>query len=139
MSKVTLEMNGNIHTLAMSVNLKWLAVLALVVICLGAAPGVDAVHLTDHRFTVWGEVKYEDGAPVQGATINFLGGNETSIGQTKTDDEGRYQAILHLHNQDLGKVFDMRVGDETRKVKVLFDPADANTERGVRQDFVVKR
>jgi hypothetical protein len=57
----------------------------------------------------------------------------------KTDKNGRYRILLHVHNEDVYKVFDMRVNNVTRKVRLLFDPNDRQTERGQRVDLVVKR
>ena len=61
------------------------------------------------------------------------------MGEVKTDEKGRYRILLHVHNEDVYKVFDMRVNNVTRKVRLLFNPNDRSTERGQRLDMVVKR
>ena len=61
------------------------------------------------------------------------------MGEVKTDKNGRYRLVLHVHNEDVYKVFDMRVNNVTRKVRLLFSPHDLQTERGQLVDLVVKR
>lgn len=112
--------------------------LAFALLLLGAQPA-RATHLADHRYTVWGEIKYEDGTPALDVTVRLLVKNGAPLGQVSTDKNGRYRILLHVHNQDLYKVFDMRVNNVTRKVRLLFDPEDRQKERGQRIDLVVKR
>ena len=117
---------------------RFVAVVSCVLLLLGAQ-GANATHKTDHRYTVWGEIKYEDDTPAAGELIQLLGGKGEVIGEVETDARGRYRVVLHLHNEDLYKVFDMRVNDVTRKVRVLFSPNDKQSERVQRLDLVVKR
>lgn len=98
-----------------------------------------SVHLADHRYTVWGEVTYEDGTPASGVTVRLTVEDGASLGETRADSRGRYRVLLHVHNQDLHKVFEMHVNDVSRKVRILFNPADRVTERGQRVDFTVER
>lgn len=98
-----------------------------------------ATHEIEHRFTVWGEVLTSDGDPVSGETISFTVANDTPIGSVVTDDKGRYRVVLHVHDQDLGKVFDMTVRGTKTRVEIQFDPADKVTERGKRVDFTLER
>lgn len=106
---------------------------------LAAAPPALATHLVDHRYTVWGTVTYEDGDPAVGVPVEFTVKGGHSIGTVKTDKRGRYQAVLHVHNQDLRKVFDMHVAGQNRKARILFNPSDTATERGQAIDFTVER
>ncbi len=99
----------------------------------------NATHKTDHRYTVWGEIKYEDGAPAAQIQVQLLVKDGGSMGEVKTDAGGRYRILLHVHNEDVYKIFDMRVNNVTRKVRLLFSPNDVQTERGQRVDLVVKR
>ncbi|MEE8250353.1 MAG: hypothetical protein V3R24_01305 [Gemmatimonadales bacterium] len=103
------------------------------------APSANASHKTDHRFTVWGEIKYEDDAPAAELVVQLLVKDGAPMGEVKTDTRGRYRIVLHVHSEDVYKVFDMRVNDVTRKVRLLFNPGDRQTERGQRIDLVVKR
>ena len=103
------------------------------------APSANAAHKTDHRFTVWGEIKYEDDTPAAELVVQLLVKDGVPMGEVKTDNRGRYRIVLHVHSEDVYKVFDMRVNDVTRKVRLLFTPGDRQTERGQRIDMVVKR
>ncbi len=103
------------------------------------APSANATHKTDHRFTVWGEIKYEDDTPAAELVVQLLVKDGAPMGEVKTDARGRYRIVLHVHSEDVYKVFDMRVNDVTRKVRLLFNPGDRQTERGQRIDLVVKR
>ncbi len=103
------------------------------------APSANATHKTDHRFTVWGEIKYEDDTPAAEILVQLLVKDGEPMGEVKTDSRGRYRVLLHVHRQDVYKVFDMRVNNVSRKVRLLFNPNDRQTERGQRIDLVVKR
>ncbi len=103
------------------------------------APSANATHKTEHRFTVWGEIKYEDDAPAAKVDIQLMVKDGEPMGEVKTDNRGRYRIVLHVHNEDVYKVFDMRVNDVTRKVRLLFNSNDRQTERGQRIDLVIKR
>ncbi len=103
------------------------------------ASAAHATHEIDHRFTVTGRVTYEDGAPAVRKRVSILGGDEKELGLVFTDDNGVYGTVLHVHDSDLGKVFDLKVKDQKMKVRVDFDPADKTTERGARVDFVIPR
>ncbi len=106
---------------------------------LAIAPAAWGTHKTDHRYTVWGEIKYEDGTPAAEIPVKLLIANGEPLGEVKTDYRGRYRVVLHVHNEDLYKIFDMQVNNVTRKVRLLFNPNDIQTERGERIDMVVKR
>ena len=108
------------------------------ILALSAAPA-HATHKVDHRYTVWGEIKYEDGAPAVGVAVHLLIKDGAPLGEVITNEEGRYRILLHVHNEDVYKVFDMRVNNVTRKIRLLFNPNDRETERGQRVDLVVKR
>lgn len=109
---------------------------ALLLFCSQSA---NATHEIHHRYTVWGEIKYEDGTPAADLTVLLSIKDGAPLGEVKTDQNGRYRILLHVHNEDVYKVFDMRVNNVTRKVRLLFDPSDRQTERGQRVDLVVKR
>lgn len=98
-----------------------------------------ATHEIDHRFIVWGEVLTSDGQAVSGETISFTVSNDTPIGSVVTNEQGRYRVVLHVHNEDLGKVFNMTVRGVKTQVKIEFDPADKVTERGKRMDFTINK
>jgi hypothetical protein len=114
------------------------AVVAVAAMLLGASPA-NATHKVDHRYTVWGEITYEDGEPAADIRVQLMVKNGEPMGEVNTDEKGRYRILLHVHNEDVYKVFDMRVNNVTRKVRLLFSPNDRQTERGQRVDLVVKR
>jgi len=114
------------------------AAVGMILFLLWALPA-NATHKTDHRYTVWGEIKYEDGTPAAEVVVELLVKDGSSMGEVKTDISGRYRILLHVHNEDVYKIFDMRVNNVTRKVRLLFSPNDVQTERGQRVDLVVKR
>jgi hypothetical protein len=78
-------------------------------------------------------------APAAEITVRLLVKDGAPMGEVKTDQQGHYRILLHVHNEDVYKVFDMRVNNVTRKVRLLFNPNDRQTERGQRVDLVVKR
>lgn len=98
-----------------------------------------ATHEIDHRFIVWGEVLTSDGQAVSGETISFTVSNDTPIGSVVTNEQGHYRVILHVHDEDLGKVFDMTVRGVKTQVKIEFDPEDKVKERGKRMDFTIEK
>jgi len=114
------------------------AVAGIVLVLVSATPAY-ATHKTDHRYTVWGEIKYEDGTPAADIPVRLLVKDGEPMGEVNTDSNGRFRILLHVHNEDVYKVFDMRVNNVTRKVRLLFNPNDRQTERGQRVDLVVKR
>ncbi|MDH3375618.1 MAG: carboxypeptidase-like regulatory domain-containing protein [Gammaproteobacteria bacterium] len=96
-----------------------------------------ATHEADHRFTVFGTVQdTNDQVLVDEPVTLSIDGNK-AIANTTTDEKGEYHIRLHVHNDDLGKIFDLSVRDDTRKVRVLFNPEDRQSERGTRVNFVV--
>ncbi len=96
-----------------------------------------ATHEIDHRYVVWGEVLKKDGSPAVGETITFTVADGTPIGTVETNKRGRYRVVLHVHDEDLGKVFDMTVRGVKTEVRIEFDPEDKVTERGQRVDFTI--
>ena len=104
-----------------------------------ATQWASATHLVHHRYTVWGEIRYDDGTPASDVTVLLQVKDGKPLGEVKTDRNGRYRILLHVHNEDMYKIFDMRVNNVTRKVRLLFNPNDLQTERGQRVDLIVKR
>lgn len=119
--------------------LRGLAAAAGILLILVWGSSANATHKTDHRYTVWGQITYEDGSPATDIAVRLLVKDGASMGEVTTDKQGRYRILLHVHNEDVYKVFDMRVNNVTRKVRLLFSPTDHQTERGQRVDLVVKR
>ena len=116
-----------------------IAAAIVIALALLIAPSANASHKTDHRYTVWGEIKYEDDTPAAEIVVKLLVKDGESMGEVKTDHRGRYRILLHVHSEDVYKVFDMHVNNVARKVRILFNPNDLATERGQRVDLIVKR
>ena len=98
-----------------------------------------ATYEIDHRFIVWGEAVSTDGQPVPGETIYFAVGSDSPIGSVVTDKHGGYRVLMHLHDADLGRAFDMTVRGIKEEVKIEIDPADEVTERGKAMDFATEK
>jgi hypothetical protein len=93
-----------------------------------------ATHENDHRFTVYGYVRDQQGNAVSGRTVavSHIGGQKKS---TTTDVFGHYEVVLHLHNDNRGDEIDVVTGDETKKIAAEFDPDDRLTLRSAEVDF----
>ncbi len=109
------------------------------ILLLFAGAGAEATHETHHRFTIWGEVLYDDGAPVPGEKIRLTVKGGEVMATLTTNEQGRFREVLHVHDEDVNKVFDMTVREVSKKVTLEFDPGDHKTERGKRIDFRIKR
>lgn len=110
-----------------------------------------ATHEVDHRFTIFGSVRDGSGfpgKPLPGRAIHFLHsktghaweivdaqGRERPI--VMTDQEGRYSATLHVHDEELGSVVKIVVEGTEKEFVLTFDPQDKRTERRARVDIVV--
>jgi hypothetical protein len=100
-----------------------------------------ATHEVDHRFTVHGTVR--DGRAFPGRP---LGGKEVVIRDSKngeilqrgtTDQRGRFSLILHLHNEDQGRLLIVQSQGAEKTLELQFDPNDRTTERQAQVDLVV--
>lgn len=98
-----------------------------------------ATHEVHHRYTVLGEVLFEDGTPLANETIHLTVKNGTPMGTINTDEKGRYRLVLHVHDKDVNKVFDMAVRNVRQTVRLEFNPEDHETERTQRLDFTIKK
>lgn len=103
------------------------------------ATTANATHEVYHRYIVWGEVLFEDGTPLANETIHLTVKGGTPMGTLDTDEKGRYRLVLHVHDPDVNKVFDMTVRDVTQKVRLEFDPEDHESERGKQLDFTIEK
>ena len=97
----------------------------------------SATHEADHRFTVFGTVQDTNGQVMADESVTLSIDSNKEIANTRTDEKGEYHIRLHVHNDDLGKIFDLSVRDETRKVRILFNPEDRQSERGTQVNFAV--
>src|SRR5262245_34341746 len=115
------------------------SMLAFVVVLVFAGPPTDATHLPDHRFVVLGFVTDGEGRPVAGAPVIVTRLKTGLEYPTKTERDGFYLVILHLHDENEGE----RLGFNARGVKgelrARFDKYDKKVERGTRVDVRADR
>ena len=94
-----------------------------------------ATHEVDHRFTVYGYVRDDRGKAVKGERVIVVDDRTDQANTAFTDSDGYYEALLHLHNQDMGDEITVMVGDQKKNIRATFDPEDKAAERKVRVDF----
>ena len=59
-----------------------------------------------------------------------------SYGQVvKTNGDGYYKAMFHLHNDNLGDPLLIEAKGEQKNLKIEFDPKDLESDRKLRVDF----
>lgn len=88
-----------------------------------------ATHETDHRYTVYGIVEDKEGHPRANVRV-MVTHDKTGDGNTVfTDQNGYYEVLLHLHNNNLGDEVLVKAEGETKTIHVTFDPSDRTTER----------
>ncbi len=105
-------------------------------LCLVSSP-VFALHEADHRFVVFGTVYDDEGQPVRDAKV-FVVDAKVDEGTTAfTDRQGKYEALLHLHNGDLGDEIIVTALGEKKTLVAEFDPEDLTTARKTQVDFGV--
>jgi len=96
---------------------------------------VAATHEADHRFTVEGFVCGADGKGIANADV-LVKDTKNSYGQVvKTDGDGYYKAIFHLHNDNLGDPLLVEAKGEQQNHKIQFDPKDLESERKILINF----
>jgi hypothetical protein len=94
-----------------------------------------ATHEVDHRFTVSGSVRTADGTPRPDVKV-VVAHPRSNLSETAlTDRNGRYSAVLHLHDPDAGDPITITAGEETKTIKADFDPKDHRTPRTAQVDF----
>ena len=102
---------------------------------------VCATHENDHRFTIYGTLR--DGSTFPGIP---LPDQEVVVQDAKTkqimqhgvtDGEGKYSLLLHVHNGDVGKVFQIQAAGISKQLALQFDPSNTTTERRALVDLIV--
>lgn len=102
---------------------------------------VLATHEVDHRFTVYGYVRDAQGHPVADARVMVVEKKGEGGKTAFTDSDGYYEALLHIHNDQLGDELLVTVSENTRQINetkrmaIQFDSQDRVTERRSRLDF----
>ncbi len=98
-------------------------------------PVAQATHEADHRFMVEGYVCGQDGKGLPNADV-LVKDTRISYGQVvRTDGDGYYKAMFHLHNDNLGDSLLVEARGEQQNLKVEFDPKDLESERKIQVNF----
>jgi hypothetical protein len=114
----------------------WMVIVTSIFLVPGLLPrAAMATHEADHRFTVYGYVRDDRGRPVKGERVIVVDDRSDQAHTAFTDGDGYYEALLHLHNQDMGNEITLMVRDEKKSIRATFDPEDKSSERKVQVDF----
>lgn len=94
-----------------------------------------ATHEADHRFMVEGYVCGPDGKGISSADV-LVKDTKISYGQVvRTDGDGYYKAMFHLHNDNFGDPLLVEARGEQQHLKVEFDQKDLESDRKIRVNF----
>jgi hypothetical protein len=104
------------------------------VLLLGLAAPAAATHEPDHRFLVLGYVTDGDGRPVPGARVAVTRARTGLEYPTRTERDGFYLVVLHLHDEDEGDLLRIAAHGARGDVRARFDLRDRKVERGTRVD-----
>lgn len=114
--------------------MRLLAVLALLgAVSFGAPAG--ATHTPDHRFLLIGYVSDGAGRPLADVSVVVTRVKTGLTYRTRTEVDGIYFVVLHLHDEDQGDRLTVAANAVTADVTARFDPRDRRFERGTRVDF----
>jgi len=94
-----------------------------------------ATHEVDHRFTVYGTVHDDRGRPVADTKVIVVDPRLDEGMTVFTDRNGDFEALLHLHNTDLGDEIIVTALDQRKTIRAVFNPNDKVTVRKGRIDF----
>lgn len=96
------------------------------------APLATALHEVDHRVTIRGAIYQPEGTPHGHSAVSVVEPGGAVLATTNTGRTGKFQFVLHLHDEDAGRMLILRSGPLTREFRLTFDPNDTRTERIVR-------
>lgn len=113
----------------------WAAALLVAAVALGASAPAQATHENDHRYTVFGYVRDANGKAVPDAKVIVVDPRLDEGTTAFTDHGGYYEALLHLHNDDLGDEIIVTALDQRKTIRATFDPNDTKTVRRAQVDF----
>ena len=102
---------------------------AIVVTILVQAPFATATHQVDHRVTVRGAIYDSVGIPQARSELSVIDPEGEVLGTTKTSKNGKFQLILHLHDEDVGRKLLLRTGTLSQEFQLTFDPHNIRKER----------
>jgi hypothetical protein len=108
-----------------------------ILVALAALGGVPAgaTHAPDHRFIVLGYVTDEARRPLAGAPIIVTRVKTGLEYRTRTEPDGFYLVVLHLHDEDEGERLSLAAGSTAyAQLTARYDVRDKRVERGTRVD-----
>lgn len=88
-----------------------------------------ALHEVDHRFTVEGRICGEEGKGLEAVVVSVKNTRANISGNGKTDSDGFYKVVLHLHNENQGDPLVVQSEQFEATGRVDLDPNDPTTER----------
>jgi hypothetical protein len=113
------------------------AVLAagLALLATGPAGPAGATHLPDHRFIVLGYVTNGEGRGLADVRVTIRRGKTGLAYQARTERDGFYLVVLHMHDADEGDRLTLGANGVTGQIVARYDIGDKKVERGTRVDF----
>lgn len=90
---------------------------------------LNALHEVDHRFTVEGRICGEDGEGIGAVLVSVKDTRADVSGKGKTDNDGFFRIVLHLHNENQGDPLVVQSGELEAIGRVELNPDDPKTER----------
>jgi hypothetical protein len=109
--------------------------LALGVALLAVGPPARATHLPDHRFIVLGYVTGAEGRGLADVRVTARRGKTGLAYQVRTERDGFYLVVLHMHDADEGDRLTLSANGITGEIVARYDVTDRKVERGTRVDF----
>lgn len=94
-----------------------------------------ATHEPDHRYIVLGYVRDGAGKPLAGVEVRVVRERTGLAYPARTDGEGFYLVIVHLHDEDQGDALAVSTQGSRGRIVATFDPQDTRVERGTRVDI----
>ncbi len=109
------------------------SVLSLLIL-IGLATPIFALHEIDHRFTVLGHVRDGQGVAKAGivVTLEHKGGVKQ---RATTNSSGYYESVFHLHDEDLGDEIIVTAGAEVKRIVTVFELGNKQSVRQGQVDF----
>ncbi len=97
---------------------------------------VEATHEVSHRYVVLGYIRDASGQPVARTIVRVVREKTGLAYEARTDRDGFYVVIVHLHDEDVLEPLRVTAGRATLCVEARFNPLDPRTPRGTSVDIV---
>jgi hypothetical protein len=94
-----------------------------------------ATHAPDHRFIVLGFVTDVGGRGLGRVPVVVRRVKTGLAERTRTEPDGFYLAVVHLHDEDEGERLEISANGVTGEMVARYDVGDRKTERGTRVDI----